>query len=61
MLHAAGVGLTTAGLAGGLVLAPAATVGGLIGGVVGEKAVDKGLESLAEKTGSDVKSWKDLT
>ena len=61
MLHAAGVGLTTAGLAGGLALAPVATVGGLIGGVVGEKAVDKGLEFLAEKTGSDVKSWKDLT
>lgn len=61
MLHAAGVGLTTTGLAGSLALAPVTTIGGLIGGVVGEKAVDKGLESLAEKTGSDVKSWKDLT
>jgi hypothetical protein len=38
-----------------------ATLGGIAGGIAGERAVDYGLGKLADMTGSKVRSWKDLT
>ena len=59
--HGIGVGASAIGLAGGLVAAPVLTIGGLAGSIAGEKLVDKGLEKLADATGSNVRSWRDLT
>lgn len=56
MLHGIGVGATTAGLAGSLVLAPVTTAGGLIGGMIGGRAVDKATNKLSEGKYS---SWAD--
>lgn len=60
-LHTAGVGLTSMGLVGSLFAAPVATTLGLVGVGLGERAVNKGLGKLADKTNSKVRTWKDLT
>ena len=50
-----------AGIAASAAVSLPATLGGIVGGVTGEKAVDYGLGKLADATGSNVRSWKDLT
>lgn len=50
-----------AGIAASAAVSLPATLGGIAGGIVGEKAVDYGLGKLADMTGSKVRSWKDLT
>lgn len=59
--HMIGTLATGAGTAGLLLTNPATALGAITGGVVGEKAVDYGLDKLADATGSNVRSWKDLT
>jgi hypothetical protein len=52
---------TGAGTAGLLLTNPVTALGAIAGGITGEKAVDWGLGKLADATGSNVRSWKDLT
>jgi hypothetical protein len=50
-----------AGIAASAAVSLPATLGGIVGGIAGEKAVDYGLGKLADVTGSNIRSWKDLT
>lgn len=59
--HMIGTLALPAGIAASAAVSLPATLGGIAGGVVGEKAVDYGLGKLADMTGSNVRSWKDLT
>ena len=59
--HMIGTLALPAGIAASAAVSLPATLGGIAGGVVGEKAVDYGLGKLADKTGSKVRNWKDLT
>lgn len=59
--HMIGTLALPAGVAASAAVSLPATLGGIAGGVVGEKAVDYGLGKLADATGSKVRSWKDLT
>ena len=58
MIGTLGTGIGTIGL---LLTNPVTTLSTIAGGVAGEKAVDYGLGKLADRTGSKVRSWKDLT
>lgn len=49
-LHTAGVGLTGVGLVGSFAMAPAATALGMVGGIAGEKAVDKASKKITGRT-----------
>jgi len=52
---------TGAGALGAFLMNPVTTLGTVLGGITGEKAVDYGLGKLADVTGSNIRSWKDLT
>ena len=59
--HMIGTLALPAGITASAAISLPATLGGIAGGVVGEKAVNYGLGKLADMTGSKVRSWKDLT
>ena len=59
--HMVGTLALSAGIPASAAVSLPATLGGIVGGIAGEKAVDYGLGKLADMTGSKVRNWKDLT